>query len=77
MVAKCGLYLKENATEVEGTFRISGSAKRMRELQTLFDTGPKASHVHSDVTLTAQFGKNLDWKTLSYTTHDVATIFRR
>lgn len=43
VVAKCGLYLKENATEVEGTFRISGSAKRMRELQTLFDTGPKVS----------------------------------
>ena len=41
VVAKCGLYLKENATDVEGTFRISGSAKRVRELQTLFDTGPK------------------------------------
>ncbi|KAK6910722.1 hypothetical protein I203_104754 [Kwoniella mangroviensis CBS 8507] len=43
VVAKCGLYLKENATGVEGTFRISGSAKRMRELQTLFDTPPKVS----------------------------------
>jgi len=41
VVAKCGLYLKENATEVEGTFRISGSAKRMKELQAIFDTGPK------------------------------------
>lgn len=41
VVAKCGLYLKEHGTEVEGAFRISGSAKRMRELQTLFDTGPK------------------------------------
>jgi len=41
VVAKCGLYLKENATEVEGTFRISGSAKRMRDLQAIFDTGPK------------------------------------
>lgn len=41
VVAKCGLYLKEHATEVEGTFRISGSAKRMRELQAIFDTGPK------------------------------------
>ena len=41
VVAKCGLYLKENATEVEGTFRISGSAKRMRELQAVFDTDPK------------------------------------
>ena len=43
VVAKCGLYLKEHATEVEGTFRISGSAKRMRELQAIFDTGPKVS----------------------------------
>ena len=41
VVAKCGLYLKEHATEVEGTFRISGSAKRMRDLQAVFDTGPK------------------------------------
>lgn len=41
VVAKCGLYLKEHGTEVEGAFRISGSTKRMRELQTLFDTGPK------------------------------------
>lgn len=41
VVAKCGLYLKENATMVEGTFRVSGSAKRMRDLQLLFDTGPK------------------------------------
>jgi hypothetical protein len=43
VVAKCGLYLKEHGTEVEGAFRISGSSKRMRELQTLFDTGPKVS----------------------------------
>ncbi|WVR00062.1 hypothetical protein IAU59_007204 [Kwoniella sp. CBS 9459] len=64
VVAKCGLYLKENATSVEGTFRISGSAKRMRELQTIFDTPPK-------------YGKKIDWQTLPYTTHDVATIFRR
>lgn len=41
VVAKCGLYLKEHATEVEGAFRISGSAKRMRELQAIFDTGPR------------------------------------
>jgi len=44
VVAKCGLYLKEHGTEVEGAFRISGSSKRMRELQTLFDTGPKVSN---------------------------------
>ena len=41
VVARCGLYLKETATEVEGAFRISGSAKRMRDLQEVFDTGPR------------------------------------
>ena len=41
VVAKCGLYLKENGTEVEGAFRISGSTRRMRDLQAVFDTGPK------------------------------------
>ncbi|ODN72971.1 hypothetical protein L202_08374 [Cryptococcus amylolentus CBS 6039] len=64
VMAKCGLYLKENATLVEGTFRVSGSAKRIRDLQTLFDTGPS-------------YGRNIDWKKLPYTSHDVGTIFRR
>ena len=41
VVAKCGLHLKETATETEGTFRISGSAKRMKELQAIFETPPK------------------------------------
>lgn len=41
VVAKCGLYLKDTATEVPGTFRVSGSAKRMKELQAVFDNGPK------------------------------------
>ncbi|KAF8907295.1 hypothetical protein CPB84DRAFT_1744675 [Gymnopilus junonius] len=64
VVAKCGLYLKENATEVPGTFRVSGSNKRMRELQAVFETPPR-------------YGKSLDWKKESYTTHDVASVFRR
>ncbi|KAJ7364298.1 Rho GTPase activation protein [Mycena albidolilacea] len=64
VVAKCGLYLKENATEVPGTFRVNGSNKRMRELQALFETPPR-------------YGKSLDWKQESYTTHDVASVFRR
>ncbi|KAI0267804.1 Rho GTPase activation protein [Gloeopeniophorella convolvens] len=64
VVAKCGLLLKENATEVEGTFRVNGSARRMRELQTVFETPPR-------------YGKSLDWKTEHYTTHDVASVFRR
>ncbi|KAJ7455241.1 Rho GTPase activation protein [Mycena galericulata] len=64
VVAKCGLYLKENATEVPGTFRVNGSNKRMRDLQALFETPPR-------------YGKSLDWKQESYTTHDVASVFRR
>ncbi|KAF8519532.1 Rho GTPase activation protein [Gautieria morchelliformis] len=64
VVAKCGLYLKENATEVAGTFRVSGSSKRMRELQALFEAPPR-------------YGKALDLKQGHYTTHDVASVFRR
>ncbi|KAI0696907.1 Rho GTPase activation protein [Cytidiella melzeri] len=64
VVAKCGLYLKENATEVEGTFRVNGSNKRMRELQAAFEAPPR-------------YGKDLDWKKEPYTTHDVASVFRR
>ncbi|KIY62458.1 Rho GTPase activation protein [Cylindrobasidium torrendii FP15055 ss-10] len=64
VVAKCGLYLKENATEVAGVFRVNGSAKRMRDLQALFETPPR-------------YGKSLDWKTVQYTPHDVASVFRR
>ncbi|KAF9451895.1 Rho GTPase activation protein [Macrolepiota fuliginosa MF-IS2] len=64
VVAKCGLHLKEKATEVPGTFRVNGSNKRMRELQLVFETPPK-------------YGKNLDWKQETYTSHDVASVFRR
>ncbi|KLO09752.1 Rho GTPase activation protein [Schizopora paradoxa] len=64
VVAKCGLYLKENATEIEGTFRVSGSTKRMRDLQALFESPPR-------------YGKNLDWSKEFYTPHDVASVFRR
>ncbi|EIM91464.1 Rho GTPase activation protein [Stereum hirsutum FP-91666 SS1] len=64
VVAKCGLFLKENATEVEGTFRVNGSNKRMRDLQALFESPPR-------------YGKSLDWKKEQYTAHDVASVFRR
>ncbi|EJF64820.1 Rho GTPase activation protein [Dichomitus squalens] len=64
VVAKCGLYLKENATEVEGTFRVSGSNKRMKELQAAFETPPR-------------YGKDLEWTKEQFTTHDVASVFRR
>jgi len=40
LVAKTGLFLKQNGTDVEGVFRITGSEKRMRELQDIFDSAP-------------------------------------
>jgi len=62
VVAKVGLYLKENATEVEGVFRIAGSQKRMKELQDIFDTPPR-------------YGKSVDWT--KYSVHDAASVLRR
>lgn len=50
------------ATDVEGIFRVSGSAKRIKELQTIFDSPPK-------------YGKTLDWD--GYNVHDAANVFRR
>ena len=90
MVRLCVGYLDEEAlierwdtaTEVEGTFRVNGSNKRMRELQAAFESPPKVRTVvlgqlsvaHMDA---SQYGKNLDWKKENYTTHDVASVFRR
>ncbi|PWN50602.1 Rho GTPase activation protein [Violaceomyces palustris] len=62
VVAKIGLYLKENATEVEGVFRIAGSQKRMKELVETFDTPPR-------------YGKSVDWS--KYSIHDAASVLRR
>lgn len=62
VVAKCGVFLKEKATNVEGIFRLSGSAKRIKDLQTIFNSPDK-------------YGKGLDWA--GYTVHDAANIFRR
>lgn len=62
VVAKVGLYLKENATEVEGVFRIAGSQKRMKELQDTFDSPPR-------------YGKSVDWT--KYSVHDAASVLRR
>lgn len=50
------------ATDVEGIFRLSGSAKRIKDLQTIFDTPDR-------------YGKGLDWS--GYTVHDAANILRR
>ncbi|EXJ81642.1 hypothetical protein A1O1_07707 [Capronia coronata CBS 617.96] len=62
VVAKCGVFLKEKATDVEGIFRLSGSAKRIKDLQTVFDSPDR-------------YGKGLDWT--GYTVHDAANILRR
>ena len=50
------------ATDVEGIFRLSGSAKRIKELQAIFDSPDR-------------YGKGLDWT--GYTVHDAANILRR
>lgn len=55
---------QSTGTEVEGIFRINGSTKRMRELQTIFETPPR-------------YGKNIQWQEHAFTPHDVASIFRR
>ncbi|POS83430.1 RhoGAP-domain-containing protein [Erysiphe pulchra] len=62
VVAKCGVYLKAKATNVEGIFRLSGSEKRIKELKTIFDSPEK-------------YGKGLDWE--GYTVHDAANVLRR
>ncbi|GAB1320786.1 GTPase activating protein (GAP) for Rho1p [Madurella fahalii] len=62
VVAKCGVFLKERATEVEGIFRLNGSEKRIKELKTLFDSPDR-------------YGKGLVWD--GYTVHDAANVLRR
>ncbi|KUJ15388.1 RhoGAP-domain-containing protein [Mollisia scopiformis] len=62
VVAKCGVFLKEKATNVEGIFRLSGSEKRIKELRTQFDSPDR-------------YGKGLDWA--GYTVHDAANVLRR
>ncbi|KAF4977341.1 hypothetical protein FZEAL_6113 [Fusarium zealandicum] len=62
VVAKCGVFLKEKATSVEGIFRLSGSEKRIKELKTVFDSPDR-------------YGKGLVWD--GYTVHDAANVLRR
>lgn len=47
---------------MEGIFRLSGSAKRIKDLQTVFNSPDR-------------YGKGLDWT--GYTVHDAANILRR
>lgn len=63
VVAKCGAYLKANALETSGIFRITGNNKRVKELQHIFSTNP-------------DYGmKFKDWE--SYSVHDFASLLRR
>ncbi|KAK2072468.1 hypothetical protein P8C59_006820 [Phyllachora maydis] len=62
VVAKCGVFLKEKATEVEGIFRLNGSEKRIKDLKTVFDSPDR-------------YGKGLVWD--GYTVHDAANVLRR
>jgi hypothetical protein len=49
--------------DVEGIFRLSGNAKRISMLQTIFDTAEE------------QYGSQLDWQ--GYTVHDASNVMRR
>ncbi|KAI8336276.1 Rho GTPase activation protein [Chlamydoabsidia padenii] len=62
LIAKCGSFLKEEALYTEGIFRMSGSAKRIGELQQIFNTAP-------------DYGRQLNWK--GYSVHDTANVLRR
>jgi hypothetical protein len=51
------------ALQIEGIFRLSGSAKRVKELEQIFDSADE------------QWGATLQWD--GYTVHDAANIMRR
>jgi hypothetical protein len=55
-------WLSMAATDVEGIFRLNGSAKRIKDLQDIFNSPDR-------------YGKGLDWS--GYTVHDAANVFRR
>ena len=63
VIAKSGHYLKENALDTTGIFRIAGSNKRVRELQTVFSKPP-------------DFGRKFEgWN--DFNAHDIATLLKR
>lgn len=62
VVAKCGLFLKQNGVKVRGIFRLSGSSRRINVLQQIFNTPPS-------------FGKDVQWD--GFNVHDAATVLRR
>ncbi|KAI9669971.1 MAG: hypothetical protein M1831_007007 [Alyxoria varia] len=62
VVAKCGVFLKDKATDVEGIFRLAGSERRIKDLQAVFNSPER-------------YGKGLDWT--GYNVHDAANVLRR
>ncbi|CAO3687837.1 unnamed protein product [Umbelopsis ramanniana] len=62
IVAKCGSFLKDRGLYTDGIFRMSGSARRIGDLQRIFDTPP-------------DYGSQLDWE--GFTVHDAANVLRR
>jgi GTPase-activating protein SAC7 len=61
-VMRNNVNLVFTATDIEGIFRLSGSAKRIKDLQAAFNSPDR-------------YGKGLDWS--GYTVHDAANILRR
>ncbi|OBZ88445.1 Rho-GTPase-activating protein 5 [Choanephora cucurbitarum] len=62
IIAKCGAFLKEEAMTTEGIFRVSGSTRRVKMLQSIFDTP------HN-------YGAQLNWR--GYSVHDAANLMKR
>ena len=60
--ARANTLLIGTATEIEGIFRLSGSSKRIKDLQMIFNSPDR-------------YGKGLDWT--GFTVHDAANILRR
>lgn len=58
----CTEVRSPSATTVEGVFRISGSTRRMKELQDIFDRPPS-------------YGKDVVWG--PWSVHDAASVLRR
>lgn len=59
------MFLKSSGTATEGIFRVSGSTKRINQLQIIFDSEGN------------RYGRDLDFRSDGYTMHDAASLLRR
>ncbi|KAI9314327.1 Rho GTPase activation protein [Dichotomocladium elegans] len=64
IIAKCGSFLKDHGLMVEGIFRMSGSARRIATLQSIFNESE-------------DYGASFTWEGGDYTVHDAANVMRR